>query len=253
MRPLAYIAPAEDAPPLPGWRWHWLPRLEGLVEQVTALQPALAALNLPGDAWQPFAHALKSSNATRRIPLLLLHASAAARAASALHGVDYAPEPEEWAGTPAAVVNAWASTYANDVQETLEHQCAEPLPARAQEAIARFNAGEYYTQHDLFEAQWMEETRPVRDLYRAILQVGIGYYHIQRGNYRGALKTLQKSVQWLLLLPDMCQGVDVRQLRADSFAVRAELLRLGEAGLGAFDQALLKPVRQIPLLSTTDE
>lgn len=253
MRALAYMAHDDDAPPLAGWRWHWLPRLEGLVERVTALQPALAVLNLPGDAWQPFAHALKSSNATRRIPLLLLHDDAAARTGSALHGVDYAPEPAEWARSPGAVVAAWASSYAQEVHEALECQCAEPLPPRAHEAIERFNAGEYYAQHDLFEAQWVEEPRPVRDLYRAILQVGIGYYHIQRGNYRGALKTLQKSVQWLLLLPDVCQGVDVRQLRADSFAVRAELLRLGEAGIGAFDHALLKPVRQIPPVSTTDE
>lgn len=54
---------------------------------------------------------------------------------------------------------------------------------------------------------------------------------------------LHKSVQWLALLPDVCQGVDVRQLREDSFRVRAELERLGPTRLHEFDRALLRPVQ----------
>lgn len=106
-----------------------------------------------------------------------------------------------------------------------------------------FNAGEYYRQHDLFEALWMAEAGPVRNLYRAILQIGVGYYHLQRGNYRGALKMLLRSLQWLTPLPDVCQGVDVRQLRADSGAVRLALERhLDGAEDAPFDMALLRPV-----------
>jgi predicted metal-dependent hydrolase len=101
--------------------------------------------------------------------------------------------------------------------DELDCQCDEPLPPRGVEGVAKFNAGEYYRQHDLFEAQWVETQGPVRDLYRAILQVGVAYYQIERGNYRGALKMLLRSVQWLAILPDVCQGVDVQQLRADSY------------------------------------
>ena len=75
-----------------------------------------------------------------------------------------------------------------------------------------------------------------------MLQVGIAYFQIERGNYRGAIKMLQRSVQWLLILPDTCQGVDVKQLREDSFKVRAELERLGEDRLDELDRSLLKKV-----------
>ena len=85
-----------------------------------------------------------------------------------------------------------------------------------------------------------------RDLYRAILQVGVAYYQIERGNFRGALKMLQRSVQWLHLLPDQCQGIDVAQLRRDSYRVRAELQRLGPDGLAEFDRGLLKCLRWQP-------
>jgi hypothetical protein len=89
----------------------------------------------------------------------------------------------------------------------------------------------------------------VRDLYRAVLQVGVAYYQIQRGNYRGALKMLQRSVQWLVVLPDRCQGINIARLREDSFRVRAELERLGEMRFSEFDHSLLRGVEWVEAAS----
>src|SRR5690606_5454817 len=130
--------------------------------------------------------------------------------------------------------------------EQLECECQDPLPELAQEGIRKFNAGEYYEQHDLFEEQWMAIETPGRDLYRAVLQVGVAYFQIQRGNYRGALKMLQRSVQWLVTLPDTCQGINIKKLREDSFRVRAELERLGEERISEFDMSLIKDVEYTP-------
>jgi hypothetical protein len=86
----------------------------------------------------------------------------------------------------------------------------------------------------------------VRDLYRAILQVGIAYYHITRGNHRGALRMLLRCKQWFLALPDTCQGVNVRQLREDASRVQTALETMETANMGTFDRALLRPVIVIP-------
>ncbi len=232
-----------DAPlDLPDAEWHYATGLLGLVDRATKLQPSLVVLAMPDSDWKQFSAALKSSNATRRIPIVLIHNDVAQRASAALHGADYAISLEEWDHNPSKHIKERAHVHDPQMLVDLECQCEELLPPRGLEGIDKFNSGEYYQQHDLFEAQWMEETRPVRDLYRAILQVGIGYFHITNGNYRGALKTLQKSVQWLMMLPDTCQGVDVKQLREDSFAVRAELERLGAERIHEFDQTLLRPV-----------
>jgi predicted metal-dependent hydrolase len=118
------------------------------------------------------------------------------------------------------------------------------MPDEGLLALEKFNAGEYYEQHDRFEHLWMVEKGPVRDLYRAILQVGVAYYQITRGNLRGARKMLLRSIQWLALLPDVCRGVDVAQVRRDANAVRAELDRVGEDGAKSFDTRLLKGIRQ---------
>lgn len=215
----------------------------GYVSRLVDDHAALILVDGAADDWRFWTTTPKASPATRRIPVLLVADSSAVRAGALLAGADVLLSPAELAAQLAAVVRDYARLPDAARLAELDCQCAEPLPPLAVEGIARFNAGEYYRQHDLFEALWVETSGPVRDLYRAILQVGVAYYQIERGNHRGALKMLLRSVQWLVVLPDVCQGVDVKQLRDDAYRVRAELERLLPADIASFDRSLLKPVR----------
>ena len=127
----------------------------------------------------------------------------------------------------------------------LDCECQESLPPLGLEAVALFNTGEYHAQHDLFEELWRQTPSPVRDLYQGTLQVGIAYYQITRGNHRGALKMLHRSARWLAPLPDVCQGIDVKQLREDSVVVRAALEKMKPEEIANFDRSLLKPVQMV--------
>lgn len=195
------------------------------------------------DDWRFWTVTPKSSPATRRISLVLVSADAARRAEGLLAGADVTVTPSALLEQLPTLFDALARMIDPAQAKQLDSQCAEPMPPEGKEALAKFNAGEFYKQHDIFEALWAAEPGAVRDLYRAILQVGIAYYQITRGNQRGALKMLLRSVQWLALLPDVCRGVDVAQLKADAARVRAELERVGPDGLAQFDRSLLKPVR----------
>jgi predicted metal-dependent hydrolase len=103
--------------------------------------------------------------------------------------------------------------------------CLRPLPPHAITGLEYFNAGRYFEAHEELETAWRAEKSPIRELYRGILQVGVAYYHIQRGNYKGALKMLRRCRQWLDPLPDECCGVNLARLRHDFGQVEAELLR----------------------------
>jgi predicted metal-dependent hydrolase len=120
--------------------------------------------------------------------------------------------------------------------------CNQPLSDEALNGIVTFNAGEYYAQHDIFEALWANTDAPIRILYKAILQVGVGYYQIQQGNLRGAIKMLRRADKWLAQLPDVCSGVDVRQLRHDAKQVHDALM---QNGLDHFDMRLLTRVKLV--------
>lgn len=227
---------------LPAGFVHWT-GATGFVARLADLRPALIVVDARSEGWVWWAVTPRASTATRRIPVVVLAADDDARGEAALAGASAVIVPDELSEALPGLLHDLARPADDALRAELADACAEPLPPDAIEALRRFNAGDYYRQHDLFEALWMAEERPIRDLYRAILQVGIAYHHIVGGNPRGALKMLLKSQQWLMPLPAVCQGVDVAQLRADAAAVRAELERLGEAGFSQFDYSLLKPVR----------
>jgi uncharacterized protein len=120
--------------------------------------------------------------------------------------------------------------------------CRGALPEDVLQGLELYNHGEYFEAHEVLELAWRAETRPVRELYRGILQVGVAYYHIQRGNYRGALKMLQRADGWLAPFPERCCGINLGQLRADYQRVELELQRAGPAGIAYFDTRLFKPI-----------
>ncbi len=215
----------------------------GYVARLADDRAALILVDGADDHWRFWTTTPKTSPATRRVPVVVITDDAAQRDIALRSGANVVLAPEELIDELPLLLTELARIPAPEMLAELDRQCDQPLPPEALAAIHKFNSGEYYKQHDLFEALWMQEAGPVRDLYRAVLQVGIAYFQITRGNGRGALKMLLRSVQWLALLPDVCQGIDIAQLRADAAQVRAELERVGDDGTDQFDHKLLKPVR----------
>lgn len=215
------------------------------LDRLIDAHPALIMVDGDMPGWPWWVTTPKVRQETRRIPLLVIasdpHIKIDAREAGADHFLDVATLGD----TLPAAIDALARVPDTSWLDELACQCAEPMPLPGQEGIARFNAGDYYGQHDFFEALWMAEPGPVRDLYRAILQVGVAYHHITQGNPRGALKMLRRSAQWFASLPDVCQGVNVRQLREDAAAVEAALRAADGADFDAAEWLPLPPLRTI--------
>ncbi len=127
----------------------------------------------------------------------------------------------------------------------IEAACREPLPPLAIEGLQAFNAGQYFEAHELLETAWRAEPRPIRELYRGVLQVAVGYYHISRQNYTGALKMFARSRKWLAPFPAVCQGIHLARLRQDMDRVEAELVRLGPDHIADFDLSSFQPVEYL--------
>jgi uncharacterized protein len=120
--------------------------------------------------------------------------------------------------------------------------CDGFLHPRARQGLTLFNQGRYFEAHEELEAAWKEEKGAIRRMYQGILEAGVTYLHITRGNYGGAVKVYGRSMKWLKDWPEICRGVDVGQLRKDLETAMVEVHHLGEAGLSEFDRSLLKPV-----------
>lgn len=105
----------------------------------------------------------------------------------------------------------------------IEHLCCEQIHPQALQGIRYFNMGEFFEAHEALELAWKAEDRPVRDLYRGVLQVAVAYHHLCRGNYRGARKMFLRCRKWLEPFPDICQGLDLEKFKRDFTAVEARI------------------------------
>jgi uncharacterized protein len=177
--------------------------------------------------WVPCAREVHGSAATRRVPIILIGTIPLADAQAG--GADFVLTPEAIATELAALVEGEGRYLRAATRAALKQDCRAELPLSGHMGMVLFNAGEFYAQHDVFEALWVETQSPVRELYRAILQVGIAHYHIERGNHRGALRMLERASYWLAIMPECCQGLDVADLRAHTRQLRAWLAS-GAAG-----------------------
>lgn len=118
-----------------------------------------------------------------------------------------------------------------------------PLSELARHGVEEFNAGEYFEQHEWLEKAWLEEQRPIREMYQGILQIGVGFLQIERDNWMGAIKLLRRGLPRLRTLPPICHGIDIASFRAASEAIHAELVELGPQRLAEFDRTSLPKIR----------
>lgn len=155
-------------------------------------------------------HLLKTSAATRRIPILAVGASSAELEAARQTGADLAILEDEW---PTRAADLMASWIVGVDRAGRGVACAGSLHPLAAKGVAAINGGQYYPAHEFLEEAWMSADDSEGALYRALLQVAVTYLQLERQNLRGALKMLLRMRQWLDPLPEICRGIDINQLR----------------------------------------
>ena len=126
-----------------------------------------------------------------------------------------------------------------------EEESPEGLPDLALKGIEEFNRGEFYECHEYLEEAWMQESRRVRFLYQGILQVGVGFYHLKNGNWRGATGLLRNGTVRLKEFEPETLGLDVAKLVRESESCLRKLESLGRERIGEFD------VSEIPKVERT--
>ncbi|MBX3010963.1 MAG: DUF309 domain-containing protein [Caldilineaceae bacterium] len=207
---------------------------EAFVDAVDQHFPVLALLDLvtPGD-WVLAIRRCKLRPQSRQIPLYAFgsHVETAtlqqARAAGADHAWARSKLMDELAilvdshlHPPVAYLTGWDDT----------------LSALARQGLTEFNHGQYFEQHEHLEAAWLAEPRPIRAMYQGILQIGVAFLLIQRGNWMGAVKMFRRGLPRLRQLPPLSQGVNIAALRTASEAIHQEITTLGPNHLAEFDQ-----------------
>ncbi len=119
------------------------------------------------------------------------------------------------------------------------------LHPNAIRGINLFNNRAYFEAHEELEIAWRVEKRFVKELYRAILQVGVAYYHIQKGNFTGAKKMFERSFKWLALYPQEYYGINLEQFSKDAQIAYQKLLTLGPDKIQHYPVILFKEIPRV--------
>jgi hypothetical protein len=119
-------------------------------------------------------------------------------------------------------------------------------------AVRQFNAGEYFSCHETLEELWLAESGALRKLYQGILQVGVGLYHLQRGNEPGAVALLARGAGLLRPFSPLCLGIDVEGLVHGAERVLATLQSLGLERTQALRAGLFPRIRLVGVEERTN-
>lgn len=121
--------------------------------------------------------------------------------------------------------------------------CNRAPSAEMIHAFEQFNRGEYWHQHETLELVWRAEPDPtIRNLYKGILQVGVGFHHLGNGNYNGMMKVLGRGINYLKPYAPECYGVDVARLMAEASEVYWRVREQGPAGIAVLRQMKLPTI-----------
>jgi uncharacterized protein len=142
----------------------------------------------------------------------------------------------------AAVVAAAVKSCIWRKRAQMGEEASEEVPAIVLKGIEEFNKGEFYECHEYLEEAWMQEPRRVRFLYQGILQVGVGFYHQQNGNWRGATGLLRNGTIRLKEFEPVTLGIDVARLIRECERCLEELEELGREQVREFDQTKVPKV-----------
>jgi predicted metal-dependent hydrolase/CheY-like chemotaxis protein len=213
-----------------------------MVATLTEHRPALilvdtTAQNIP---WARWIQVLKTSAATRRIPIVAFgpHVDEGVLDRARSAGADQVVTRGKLQSRLPKLIQEWAQV---NLRDDLAAACEGALSAAARQGVAHHLAGEYFEAHEALEAAWKEAPEAEGYLYRALLQVSVAYYHIQRHNHRGATKMMLRIRQWLDPLPDACRGIDVAALRGQVDELRAALGAITPESIDQLDRRLLRP------------
>jgi predicted metal-dependent hydrolase len=217
-----------------------------LIEKITNWQPALIIFDLGNDtiSWRQWLTILKSSPATRRIPILCFgpHVDTKKLTDALDLGADSVVSRSRFVKAMPELIEKYSRVWD---REALVKSCLDPLPADAIKGLEAFNAGQYYESHEYLEDAWNEDKGSSKEAFKAVLQVGVAYLQIERANYPGAVKMFLRARQWLAPLPDTCRGINFGKLKRDAEHVYQALIKLGPEGIKDFDRSLFQPVEYV--------
>jgi predicted metal-dependent hydrolase len=85
--------------------------------------------------------------------------------------------------------------------------------SRLLDAVKKFNEQDYFECHEILEDIWFDVRDDSRDIYRGLLHIAVGLYHLtKKNNPKGTLIQLNKAAEKLARFENTCREIDMPAL-----------------------------------------
>lgn len=125
---------------------------------------------------------------------------------------------------------------------------ASPIERALREAACLFNEGLFFEVHEVLEAVWLTQEEGIRLLLQGLIQIAVGFHHLENNNLRGAVLLLQEGVEKVKRYGPDRSGVELDQFLGQVEHAWRSIESLGEAAFDRFDRRMIP---QMPFIRNT--
>lgn len=122
-----------------------------------------------------------------------------------------------------------------------------PVDRALEEAAYLFNEGLFFEVHEILETVWlMQQEEGIRLLLQGLIQIAVGFYHLENRNLRGALSLLKEGIEKVKAYDPDRSRLELDQFLAEIERAWRSIESLGEAAYDRFDRRMIP---EMPLIA----
>lgn len=131
--------------------------------------------------------------------------------------------------------------YCRALENLSRRPCRSPHPVKRalEEAACLFNEGLFFEVHEVLEAVWIAQGEDKRRLLQGLIQIAVGFHHLESNNLRGALSLLTEGVAKVKGAGPNRSGLELDRFLAQVEGARRSIESLGAEAFDRFDRQLI--------------
>ncbi|HEX9986168.1 MAG TPA: DUF309 domain-containing protein [Thermoanaerobaculia bacterium] len=76
------------------------------------------------------------------------------------------------------------------------------------DGVSHFNSHQFWEAHESWEHLWLADRSAEREFLQGLIQLAAAYYHVRRGNARGAVRLFDAALRRLEPFPARFRDID---------------------------------------------
>ena len=108
-----------------------------------------------------------------------------------------------------------------------------------EEAVCLFNEGLFFEVHEVLEAVWLKQQGPSRLLLQGLIQIAVGFHHLENRNLSGALGLLKEGRDKVTRFGPESLGLRLDRFLEQVDECRRSIQSLGQKAFDRFDRRMI--------------